>query len=157
MNYTLRAAVWEITMGCNMRCKHCGSKCEEKLQGELSTDEALALCDELVNMGMEFITLSGGEPTTRKDWPMLAKRLADGGIKTSLITNGWLWDDMLVAQAKEVGIHSVAISIDGLHETHDYIRRKGSFERDMCCIHKLHDAGIHVAVITTINKKTLQN
>lgn len=76
-------------------------------------------------------------------------------MKTSLITNGWIWDDILISKAKESGIHSVAISIDGLYETHDYIRRKGSFEKDMYCIHKLLEAGIHVAVITTINKKNI--
>ncbi len=155
MSYNLRTAVWEITMGCNMRCKHCGSKCEEKLQDELTTDEALQLCDQLADMGMEFITLSGGEPTTRKDWYLIAKKLVDRGIKTSLITNGWLCDDDLILKAKEVGIHSVAISIDGLKDTHDYIRRIGSFERDIDCIHKLNEIGIHAAVITTVNKKNI--
>ena len=33
----LTTAVWEITMGCNMRCKHCGSSCAEALPDELNT------------------------------------------------------------------------------------------------------------------------
>lgn len=55
----LTTAVWEITMGCNMRCKHCGSSCAEALPDELNTSEALEVCDQL-----KVITLSGGEPTT---------------------------------------------------------------------------------------------
>lgn len=43
----LTTAVWEITMGCNMRCKHCGSSCAEALPDELNTSEALEVCDQL--------------------------------------------------------------------------------------------------------------
>ena len=60
----LTTAVWEITMGCNMRCKHCGSSCAEALPDELNTSEALEVCDQLKDLGLKVITLSGGEPTT---------------------------------------------------------------------------------------------
>lgn len=66
----LTTAVWEITMGCNMRCKHCGSSCAEALPDELNTSEALEVCDQLKDLGLKVITLSGGEPTTRSDWHM---------------------------------------------------------------------------------------
>ena len=91
--YDLKTAVWEITMGCNMRCKHCGSTCTEPKEGELSTEEALSLCNSLIEMGMEDITLSGGEPTTRPDWDKIVSCLTSGNVKTSIITNGWLIDD----------------------------------------------------------------
>ena len=45
-------AVWEVTMGCNMRCGHCGSSCEGSLPGELTTDEALDLCDQVAELGL---------------------------------------------------------------------------------------------------------
>ena len=83
----LTTAVWEITMGCNMRCKHCGSSCAEALPDELNTSEALQVCDQLKDLGLKVITLSGGEPTTRSDWHIIAKRLVDNGIITSIITN----------------------------------------------------------------------
>jgi MoaA/NifB/PqqE/SkfB family radical SAM enzyme len=38
----LTTAVWEITMGCNMRCKHCGSSCAEALPDELNTSEYIS-------------------------------------------------------------------------------------------------------------------
>ena len=31
--------VWEVTMACNMRCKHCGSSCEHSLPDKLTTEE----------------------------------------------------------------------------------------------------------------------
>lgn len=62
MEYLPVTAVWEITMGCNMRCDHCGSSCAEPLPDELTTEEALALCDDLKTVGLKWITLSGENP-----------------------------------------------------------------------------------------------
>ena len=53
----LTTAVWEITMGCNMRCKHCGSSCAEALPDELITSEALEVCDQLKDLGLNMSTL----------------------------------------------------------------------------------------------------
>lgn len=153
--YTPRTAVWELTMGCNMRCKHCGSRCSEPLQDELNMQEALDLCDQLKDIGLKIITLSGGEPTTRGDWSQIASRLVSNGIVTSMITNGWLVDDEFIENVKNSGLKSVAISIDGLKDTHDYIRRKGSFEKSIQSISKMVDNGITASVITSINKKNI--
>jgi len=38
--YIPSVGVWEVTMNCNMRCKHCGSSCEGPLPDELTTEEA---------------------------------------------------------------------------------------------------------------------
>ena len=85
MIYKPIAAVWEITMGCNLRCRHCGSSCAKPLPDELSTFEALKLCDDLAELGMEWVSLSGGEPTTRVDWDQIVQRLADNGVKANPI------------------------------------------------------------------------
>ena len=114
-----------------MRCKHCGSSCQKALPDELTTEEALKLCDELGEMGFKWITLSGGEPTTRKDWYLIAKRLNDNGIIPTIITNGWLISEKILDQAMEAGVNTIAISIDGLEKTHDFIRKKGSFQKIM--------------------------
>lgn len=148
-------AVWEITMGCNMRCKHCGSSCENPLEGELSTQEALKLCDDMGKLGFQWITLSGGEPTTRKDWDLLAKRLNENGIIPNMITNGWLMNEEIADRAVNAGINTIAISIDGLEETHDFIRRKDSFKRIMHAFDILKTKKINYSVITTINNRNI--
>jgi len=157
MNIDFRpiTGVWEITMGCNMRCKHCGSSCENQLEGELTTDEALKLCDDLADLGFKWLTLSGGEPTTRKDWDIIAKRLNDNGIIPNMITNGWLMNDETAKRAKEAGINTVAISLDGLEKTHDFIRREGSFKRIMNAIDILVKNNVNCSIITTVNKMNL--
>ncbi len=66
------AVVWEITFACNMRCIHCGTSAGKRRPDELTTEEALNLIDELAELGSEAITISGGEPLLRDDWPLLA-------------------------------------------------------------------------------------
>lgn len=156
MDYRLTNAVWELTMKCNMRCQHCGSSCEDAKEDELTTEEALALCDDLKDIGLSFITLSGGELTTRKDWPHIAKRLVENQIYTSIITNGWNLSDETIKLAIEIGINSIAISIDGCKDTHDKIRMPGSFDRDITNLKKIKENNITPAVITTVQRQNIQ-
>lgn len=70
-----------------MRCGHCGSSCEGALLGELNTEEAPALCDQIADLGLRWITLSGREPLTRKDIDLIVKRLSEDGVIVNIITN----------------------------------------------------------------------
>lgn len=153
--YKALTAVWETTVACNMRCMHCGSSCATALPDELSTEQALALCDDLGKLGLQWITLSGGEPLTRKDWPLLARRLQSNGIVTNMITNGWLLDDETVKTMRECGIGTVAISLDGVGETHDNIRKAGSFEKNLKAFSMLKKHGQYSGAITSINRKNI--
>lgn len=148
-------AVWEITMGCNMRCKHCGSSCHDALPDELSTQEALKLCDEIGELGLEWLTLSGGEPTTRKDWHLIAGRLSQNGVIPNIITNGWLFNEEILEKAMNAGVGTIAFSLDGLQKTHDFIRRKGSYQKIMQAIELCRRWNVEATAITTINKLNL--
>lgn len=157
MKYQPVTSVWEVTMGCNMRCKHCGSSCAEPLPDELDTQEALEVCDQCADIGLRWITLSGGEPLTRKDTPLLVKRLHERGVSVNMITNGWLLGETLAQELKDSGIATIAISIDGTEEIHDSIRREGSFARDEAAFEILGRLGITTGAVTTISKKNIDN
>ncbi|HMA94207.1 MAG TPA: radical SAM protein, partial [Polyangiaceae bacterium] len=60
--YLPRIAVWELTLRCNLNCRHCGSRAGRARDDELALNEALTLADDLAEMGCQFLTLSGGEP-----------------------------------------------------------------------------------------------
>ncbi len=155
MKYQPLTAVWEVTMGCNMRCGHCGSSCENALPDELSTEEALDLCDQIADLGLKWITLSGGEPLTRKDIGSLVQRLSSRGVAVNIITNGWLMEQKKAEELKNAGISTVAISIDGTREIHDSIRKEGAFDHAHNAFKVLTGLGIRTGAVTTITNRNM--
>lgn len=147
-------AVWEVTMGCNMRCKHCGSSCAQPFHDELTTCEALDIIDQLSAIGLRWITLSGGEPLTRHDLSNLIYRLAEKKIAVNIITNGWLLANKAHSLC-EAGVSTVAVSLDGPREIHDMIRIPGSYERSESGIREMKRYGKSVGVVTTITRQNL--
>ncbi|MDX9722105.1 MAG: radical SAM protein [Myxococcota bacterium] len=151
-----RSVVWELTLACNLHCRHCGSRAGRARPDEMSTERAMRLCDELADLGCKKATLGGGEPTLYKNWPMIAAKLNARGIQVNMTTNGLNFDDHLAKQIKAMGLYSVCFSVDGLQETHEYVRRvPGHFERimnafDICRRHKLT-----FSVITTVFKRNM--
>ncbi len=155
MKYQPITCVWEVTMGCNMRCGHCGSSCMEPLSDELTTEEALNLCGQIAELGLKWITLSGGEPLTRKDIPLLVKRLSSLGVTVNIITNGWLLERETAEKLKDSGISTVAISIDGTPEIHDKIRRASAFANARRAFLIMKELGIYTGAVTTITKQNI--
>jgi radical SAM protein with 4Fe4S-binding SPASM domain len=156
MKYKLTFGIWEITMACNMRCNHCGSSCAEPLPGELNTEEALQLCDELVDLGLKQLTLSGGEPFCRKEWHLIAKRLSSRKVVVNAISNGWLVDDQLLDTALEVGLVNIGISLDGTEPVHDFIRRSGAFAKVLNALKIMQRRSFPSAVVTTVMKQNIE-
>ncbi|MGE5787833.1 MAG: radical SAM protein [Myxococcales bacterium] len=148
-------AVWELTMGCNMRCKHCGSSCTTPLADELTPEESIKLCDEIGSLGLKWITLSGGEPLLRTDWSRLVRRLRDHDVVPNIITNGWLCTEEVVELAKQSGVGTFAVSLDGPQDVHDFIRAPGSFRRVLAALGIMADKGVSAGVITTVHQRNI--
>lgn len=155
LEYSPITAVWEITKGCNMNCMHCGSVCDTPHPDELSLQEAFELCDDLKELGVRWVTLSGGEPLLRPGWHRIAARLSRNGIVPNLITNGWLMTRDMAQLAKQSGVGTVAISFDGLRKTHDKIRKAGSFSRCANAFRILKQNEQYCGAITTITKMNI--
>jgi radical SAM protein with 4Fe4S-binding SPASM domain len=115
-------AVWEITLRCDLACQHCGSRAGRARADELSTDEALDLVAQMAELGVEEATIIGGEAYLRDDWPRIAAALTDAGIRCSMTTGGRALTAERVAAAKQAGVETVSVSIDGLSATHDRLR-----------------------------------
>ena len=152
VGFTPRACVWELTLACNLRCKHCGSFAGSRREREMDLDESLRVADQLSALGCRRVTLSGGEPTLNPDWDSIGKRLADHCIKVNLISNGWHWNGTHVARAKAAGFCGAAFSLDGFEREHDEFRQAGSFHRVVSAIEACVAGGLPVAVNTTVNR-----
>jgi len=151
-----RTCVWEITLACNLRCQHCGTRAGKSRRNELSTAQCLDVVTQLSHFGCELITLSGGEPTLRKDWDVVATEIAKRGIVVNMVTNGVYRDeeaaDDVAARAVAAGLANLGVSIDGPERVHDWVRGEGTFARTMKAIERFTAAGIKVAVLTTVNR-----
>ncbi len=143
---------WELTLACNLRCRHCGSTAGDSRVCELTLEESLAVCDQFPSLLVQEVDFTGGEPLLRPDWQKIAARLGSLGIKTKMISNGIALTAETVTQIKDNGIAGVGVSLDGLEESHDYLRnRKGLFQLVLAGIGRVINAGLPVTVITTVN------
>ena len=149
--YRLHTCVWEITRACNFSCAHCGSSAGRVREGELSANEVLDVADQLVDLWCKRVILIGGEVFMRPDWDVIARRLAEGGIQTSLITNGSCFNEFLWRRVADVGIGYIAVSIDGNEAHHDALRMPGSYRLGMEALAEAHRRGLTTAAITVLN------
>jgi radical SAM protein with 4Fe4S-binding SPASM domain len=150
--YKPNCAVWEITLKCNLNCSHCGSTAGEKRKRELSTDEAMALCDQLAEIGTNMVSLMGGEPLVRKDWQAIGLRCLDNGLETAIVSNGILVKKE-INNIMKISPKVVGLSLDGLEDTHDKIRGKpGTFNNVMEAARILRENNLETTFITTVSK-----
>lgn len=146
--------VWNITRTCNLRCLHCYASSEnKKYDGELTTEEALAVIDDLVAARVPVILFSGGEPFVRPDILDLARYAVEKGIHVTFSTNGTLIDEELAKAIKAIGVGYVGISLDGIGDVHDRFRRKkGAFDAALRGIRNCLNHGVKVGLRFTINR-----
>ena len=145
--------VWNCTRTCNLKCMHCYSESDGRTYGELSTDEAKEMIDDLASFGSPVLLFSGGEPCLRDDLVELMHYAKQAGMRVVLSTNGTLITPELAREFAEVGLSYVGVSLDGGPETHDRFRGvEGAFERSMEGLANAQAAGIKVGLRMTLNK-----
>ena len=142
-----------VTNLCNLRCKMCGQWGDTGIfraqSGEAPTDGALErarileligakrqlalsdyirLLDEIAPFN-PIVSLFGGEPFLYPDIVPLIAEVKRRGLTCTVITNGGRLE-ALARELVELGIDSIAVSIDGPPEVHDRIRgRSDSFAK----------------------------
>jgi len=97
----------------------------------LTTEEIYDILAQLRELGVIQVFFSGGEPLLRHDLSRLVERAAKLRFKSiSISTNGLLLTENRARELLDSGLTVVALSIDGLQETHDYLRGvTGSFDK----------------------------
>lgn len=144
-----------VTNKCNLRCIHCHLSAGVPLEDELTTEEICGIFSQAEEMGVEKITISGGEPLVRDDISSLLEYAHEHIGNITFITNGTLITEEVAEKLSEWNV-KVQVSLDGAHEeTQDFIRGKGSYKRTLSGLQKLIKAGAHVGVGMTLMKKNI--
>ncbi len=150
---------WNITDRCNLSCTHCynASGPASPTEGELTTDEAKAVIDDLAATGVPLILFTGGEPLLRGDLFDLARHAKSRGLKIALSTNGTLITEEMAKRIRDAGIEYAGISLDGATAaTHDRFRnRTGAFDATVAAFSACNKAGLRCGVRVTLTRENM--
>jgi radical SAM protein with 4Fe4S-binding SPASM domain len=145
--------VWELTLKCDLACRHCGSRAGSQRPDELELDEALDLVRQLAALGAREVTLIGGEAYLFDGWIEVIREVRRNGMQSSLVTGGRGWTLERARAAKEAGLQTVSVSIDGDEATHDRLRGvRGAYQSAVEALHNSRTAGLPVSVNTQVNR-----
>ena len=122
-NRYVERVFWSVTGRCNFRCRHCYMDAPDAALGELSTEEAFDLIDQMAECGVQNVDITGGEPFVRKDfWQLVDRILSRKMVINQVYTNGWLLDDSILDKFESRGLKpEFSISFDGVG-WHDWMR-----------------------------------
>jgi radical SAM protein with 4Fe4S-binding SPASM domain len=157
----LRYLFVEVTQRCNLACLHCGSDCGAQAQrDELTTEEWLAFFEYLsghFDRRELLVVVTGGEPFCAPRLDEILEGLVRNRLAWSMVTNGWALTEANVAKVVAQGVTSMTVSLDGLRQTHDWLRgRDGSFARAVAGIRRIAAARLPCFdVVTCVNPRNL--
>lgn len=147
-----------ITDSCDQRCEHCYIFSEDHnipLQ-EMSwsdmqnvLDNCIEMCNKLNRKPYFYIT--GGDPILHENFWNLLELLKKKEIPFSIMGNPFHLNDEVCQKLKYYGCERYQLSIDGLKETHDMIRKSGSFDTTLEKIKCIRQAGIRSVIMTTVS------
>jgi MoaA/NifB/PqqE/SkfB family radical SAM enzyme len=139
---------------CNLKCRDCYAS-SETISSKLEWD----ILDQLVKdvkktWGIKLIVFSGGEPfayfSDGRGIMEIAKENPDCLFLS--FTNGTLIDKKTILKLSECKNLTPAFSVEGLRETTDKRRGRGTFNRVLKSMSLMRDAGLPFGISVTVNK-----
>ena len=145
-----------LTNECPQNCKYCYNK--NRAGQLLRTDEIIRTIKELKEMGVVWLSFTGGEPLLNKDIVEIVKSAGDD-CAIKLFTTGECLTEQLAAELKKAGLLYVSVSLDHWQaEVHDEGRGyNGAFQTALNAIEIFKKVGLHVGVSSVISRELIQN
>ncbi|OQY05761.1 MAG: hypothetical protein B6I20_00600 [Bacteroidetes bacterium 4572_117] len=150
----------EITQKCNLDCLHCGSDCKAEVNHpELTTDSWFKIIDyfeQTYSKSVAFV-LTGGEPLMHPDIYKIGRYIKEKGMRWAMVTNGIILNERRLTKLIDSGIYSITLSLDGLKETHNWLRNnKNAFDRANIAMSLLANSNIAFKdIVTCVSPKNL--
>ena len=118
----------------------------------------LAALDTIESKSNHFIVVfTGGEPLLRKDIELCGREIRSRGVRWSLVTNGYLYDQQKHISLLNAGLGALTISLDGLEDTHNWLRNtKNSFSKVDCAIDLAASSSrLNFDIVTCVNGRNI--
>jgi SynChlorMet cassette radical SAM/SPASM protein ScmE len=145
-----------VTGQCNLHCKYCFYADEMAALNGLPTERWLAFFEELGELAVQRVTLTGGEAFTRPDFFELVDGVIANRMRYSILSNGTLITEKTLAQfergKRRLRLDSIQVSIDGSRAEIHNQSRPDSFDRALRGLRLLTEAGFPATVRVTVNR-----
>jgi len=150
----LMSVMLELTYACNLDCTFCYN--DLSLDGQrLTLAQYRTLLDDLAEMGVLNLTLTGGEPLAHPNFFEIARYARSLGFVIRIKTNGHAVKEAVARRIRdEIDPFLVEVSIHGATaETHDrQTRVPGSFRRLLSNISAMKTVGLRVKVNSVLTR-----
>jgi len=155
---------WHVTDRCNLACSHCYQDCPpapdptwEELMLILERFKSAIAGWRAAGTAPSFrvqVTVTGGEPFLRDDFPLLLERLSEARplFSFAVLSNGTLLTPAAVRSLERSRPAFVQVSIDGDRQSHDRMRGEASYDRAVAGVKLLVGAGIPVYLSFTAQR-----
>jgi MoaA/NifB/PqqE/SkfB family radical SAM enzyme len=127
------------TARCNLRCTGCYAG-GYSWKDDLPFEEVDRIFTEAKELGINFITVSGGEPFIRPDLLELYEKHND--MYFLVYTNGTFIDERMAKKLSELGNVAPGISVEGFKKETDQRRGDGVYEKVLAAMDNLREAGV---------------
>jgi len=151
---------YEVTLACDLVCKHCRASAQEEADPEqLNTEQSKALIDQVATFPRRpMMVLTGGDPLKRADLFELIRHAIGQGLQLALTPSATpLATSEAFEKVRQAGVRRLGISLDGADaQTHDAFRGfEGSFERTMEMLEDARQLQMAVQVNTSITRRNV--
>jgi MoaA/NifB/PqqE/SkfB family radical SAM enzyme len=149
VRYKLKEIKIELTYKCNLNCIHCSSDASPSYPLEMSDGVCERLIDEAVELGVEKIAFSGGEPLLWNPLEKAIEQTVKYGIKAVIYSNG---NSPAIRKRmqrfRDLGVDKCVFSLFGASaRVHESITLKSeTFTKTVNAISASAAAGLHTEI-----------
>jgi radical SAM protein with 4Fe4S-binding SPASM domain len=144
----------EITNLCNLTCTHCYAWSGKKRDHEMSTSQLLGVIDQLSEIGVLQVFLTGGEVFTHPDAIEIIRHARSKPFTTQIFTNGLLLDE---EKLKSIPAgQSFFISFDTANPKRT-VRGRMDYEKLSSCFELMDRYGHVVRTAISVHNQNLED
>jgi MoaA/NifB/PqqE/SkfB family radical SAM enzyme len=139
---------WQLNSACNLGCLHCCEEAGHSMPDEMTKEQALDFCRQIVDLDIPYVAISGGEPLLCPHIFEVCEFIRNGNISLKIETNGEFINKKVTRRLAGLKLRSVQVSLDGATaETHEKLRLRGNWSRAVAACKNLVEYGVNTEIV----------